>query len=332
MTYAGDPPRATRAAPPAAGAAGSFRAGVLARYTKRAAAVLGAAGAGLLLWGALVEPRLIDTEHEVAPIPGLPSAWEGRRIALIADLQVGMWGANTGTARRIVARLAADRPAAVLIAGDFLYKAGDDLAEHVAQAVAIVRPLPAAGIPTYAVLGNHDYGMDEQDDRRESAMAERLRRALEQAGVRVLRNEAVPLEAPGAPEAGAGALYLVGVGSHWAGEDDPAAALAQVPRGASSVVLMHNPASFTRLSAGAAPVALAAHTHGGQIRLPFTPDWSWLTFVKEDAVHADGWSDATFGAAGNRLYVNRGIGFSDVPIRINCPPELTLLTLRRAAR
>jgi predicted MPP superfamily phosphohydrolase len=48
-------------------------------------------------------------------------------------------------------------------------------------------------------------------------------------------------------------------------------------------------------------------------------------------VHADGWiRDRGFGAPGNTLYVNRGIGFSDVPIRINCPPELTLFTLRRA--
>jgi hypothetical protein len=54
-----------------------------------------------------------------------------------------------------------------------------------------------------------------------------------------------------------------------------------------------------------------------------------MSIVKADEVHVDGWIDG-FGAAGNHLYVNRGIGFSIAPIRINCRPELTLLTLQPA--
>ena len=310
-----------------------------ARYATRAVIALGAALVALLLWGVLVEPRLIGVEREVAAVPGLPAAWDGQQIAVIADLQVGMWGANTGTARRMVERLVETPPAAVLIAGDFLYKADEESAEHIAEAVRIVRPLPAAGVPTYAVLGNHDYSMDEKDDVPDTAMAARLRHALEHAGIRVLQNEAVVLAlradvGTASPPAGdpqyRSRLYLVGIASHWANEDDPAAALAQVPRGAPRVVLMHNPSSFERLPAGASPVALAAHTHGGQVRLPFSPHWSWLTFVRDETVHADGWIDGGFGAPGNALYVNRGIGFSDVPIRINARPELTLLTLTRS--
>lgn len=282
----------------------------------------------LLAWGTLVEPRQLDVEEETAVVPHLPPEWEGRKVALIADLQVGMWLANTGTARRAVGQLLAVRPATVLIAGDFLYKPAGELAEQVAEAVSIVRPLAAAGIPTFAVLGNHDYSLDEDDDTKNGATADSLRRALERIGVRVLQNEAVRL----LPADGTGAaLYLVGIGSHWAREDDPAGAVAQVPAGAARVVFMHHPQSFERLPPRTAPVALAAHTHGGQVRLPFTPEWSWLTFVRAEEVHADGWvHDRGFGARGNRLYVNRGIGFSDVPVRIGCPPELTILTLRRA--
>jgi len=314
----------------------------VARYARRIGLVVGIVLSALLVWGLLIEPRLIDVENEVAMLPNLPSAWEGRELALLADLQVGMWGANTGTARRIVQRLVDDPPAAVLVAGDFLYKAGDELADHVAVAVDIVRPLPASGIPTYAVLGNHDYSMDEKSDPKDAAMAARLRAALEAAGVRVLQNEAVRLALParsdvagadaaGEDASGAEPLYLVGVGSNWAGADDPAAALAPVPRGAAYVLLMHNPNSFERMAAGSAPLALAAHTHGGQLRVPFRPEWSRLSVVKDETVHADGWNDRTFGAPGNRLYVNRGIGFSDVPLRINATPELTRLTLRRGA-
>lgn len=91
--------------------------------------------------------------------------------------------------------------------------------------------------------------------------------------------------------------------------------------------MMHNPDTFGRLPPSSAPLAVAGHTHGGQIRIPFTPEWSWITFKSEDEVHADGWID-DYGAPGNRLYVNRGIGFSVVPIRINAPPEITMFTLR----
>ena len=51
-----------------------------------------------------------------------------------------------------------------------------------------------------------------------------------------------------------------------------------------------------------------------------------MTLAKDEPVHVDGWIQ-DYGAAGNRLYVNRGIGFSTIPIRINCPPEITIFTL-----
>ena len=57
---------------------------------------------------------------------------------------------------------------------------------------------------------------------------------------------------------------------------------------------------------------------------------SWLDIVREGEVVADGWALDTLGAANNRLYVNRGVGFSTFPVRINCRPELTTITLRRA--
>lgn len=285
----------------------------------------------LLIWGFLVEPRLIDTEEHAALVPDLPSAWVGQRIAVVADYQVGMWGANTGTMRRITERLVEERPAAVLLAGDFVYKPANDSNEEIETVLEIVRPLSAAGIPTFAVLGNHDYSLDLRDDPKNDQLARRLREALESAGVRVLDNEAVRLartaDAGAAPET----LYLVGLGSEWADEARPDVALQGVPAGAPRIVFMHNPNSFLKIPAGAAPLAVAAHTHGGQIRIPGTPSWSWLSIVTEGEPHADGWiTDEDFGEPGNRLYVNRGVGFSDLPVRINCRPELTYLRLGRA--
>ena len=312
----------------------------------------GAAGIMLLLliWGAGIEPRLIDEEPQVAAIPGLPAAWESRRVAQISDLQVGMWLDNTGTIRRIVERLVAQRPAVVLITGDFIYhpvaeetvretreeleEDPSDLPEAIDEVVDLVRPLPAAGIPTYAVFGNHDYGMGSPQAVRLDGAARLLRQALEAAGIRVLANEAVALPPPGEtppddPAAAVSPLYLVGIGSRYAGLDRPAVALAGVPDGAPRIAMMHNPDSFVLFPAGTAPLGVAGHTHGGQIRLPFTDDWAWVSLIRDARVHVDGWIDG-YGRPGNRLYVNRGIGFSKLPIRINALPEITVFTLRGA--
>jgi len=127
--------------------------------------------------------------------------------------------------------------------------------------------------------------------------------------------------------AGGAGLWVVGVGSEWAGRSRPEAARARVPVGAAHLVLMHNPVAFRDLPAGSGGLTLAAHTHGGQVRLPLTRSASWLDIARPREVVADGWAADSIGAPGNSLYVNRGLGFSAVPVRIRCRPELTLLRL-----
>lgn len=302
----------------------------------------------VLLWGGGIEPRLIDEEWESARLPGLPQEWKGARVALIADLQVGMWLANTDTARRVVRRLVEARPAAVLIAGDFLYHPNEERGEprearaevepedrtglqaQVAEVASILRPLTAAGLTTVAVLGNHDYAMQWPDSLPSSIAASELTAALRGIGVIVLRNDAVPLGQRDAHLPLRKRLHIAGLDATFPQASDVPEVLRQLPGEAPRVWVMHNPLEFRKLPAGTAPVALAAHTHGGQVRLPFTDRWSWMSIVKESPIAAEGWIPADFGASGNRLYVNRGIGFSVAPIRINCPPELTWLTLEEA--
>jgi predicted MPP superfamily phosphohydrolase len=284
----------------------------------------------LLVWGVAIEPYRVECREEVARLRGLPAAWEGRRLALFGDLQVGLRFANLATVRHVVRQVCAARPAAALLAGDFLSDATHDRARQIATLRELLSPLPAARVPTYAVLGNHDYPVQHPVlHPNRAASVRELRAALGEIGIRVLDNEAVPLDPPDGATAGPAALYLVGIGAHVPGAAAPLAAIRQVPPGAPRVVLMHNPASFRALPAGAAPVALAGHTHGGQIRVPFKPEWSGWSWFERDVQPSDGWlPDA--GAPGNHLYVNRGIGFSGIPVRFGCPPELTYLTLAAA--
>lgn len=287
----------------------------------------------VLVWG-LIEPYLLDVEEFTVAVPNLPERWEGQRFAQLSDWQLGMWGDNESTVRRAVERLVELRLAFVVITGDFVYHAGSEPGEVLGQVAGIARALPQAGIPTYALLGNHDWGMRKKKSDPDEDLARQVESALEEIGIPVLQNEVVQLQAP---EAGhrdgsrrdRAPLYLAGIGANWPDKDRPAATVALIPEGAARIVMMHNPQSFPDLPAGAAPLALAGHTHGGQMRLPFTSRWSYLELVRPEEMHADGWIEEAFGQAGNRLYVNRGIGFSAVPLRIHCMPELTLFTLSR---
>lgn len=123
--------------------------------------LLGFIGA-ILIWG-LIEPYILDRESQVATIPNLPAVWEGQKIAAIGDWQVGMWLDNTPTVGWAVDRIIEERPAIALIIGDFIYHALKNPDREIGKAIDLVRPLAESGIPTYAVLGNHDYGMKSKD-------------------------------------------------------------------------------------------------------------------------------------------------------------------------
>ena len=275
---------------------------------------------GLLVYGVFIEPRLLlDDEAFEAELPYLPAGWDGKTVALIADFQIGMWLDNPGMAREAVDDAIDDRVSLALIAGDFVYR--PDSAK-VREAVAVVRPLVEAGIPTVAVLGNHDYSMMKESSVKVQRYADYLTEQLEAAGVHVLLNSAVPVVADN------DTLWVTGVGSAWAGLDDVPAALAAVPRNAPRLWLMHNSEPFRDIPSEEAHLALAAHTHGGQVRVFPGEHSSWLDIVRKGEVAADGWAADSIGAPPNRIYINRGIGFSTVPVRINCRPELTEITLR----
>lgn len=270
----------------------------------------------LLGYGTLIEPRLVlDVEREEASLPRLPPELAGTEIALIADLQIGMWFANTAMMERAVDRIVEEQPDVVLLGGDFIYGEDDPPGPKVDRVMQILAPLVDSGLPTYAVLGNHDYA---------AGGAEEVTRALEDAGIPVLQNEVVRL--PG--HDGADPLHLVGIGPLRPGRDDVDAALDGIPADAARIVLVHNPLTFPALPAGSAPLTLAGHTHCGQIALPFSEHWSWLEVTAQEKIVADDWAEEGYGAPGNRLFVTCGLGFSVVPVRINAPPQVVFFDLQ----
>jgi hypothetical protein len=283
----------------------------------------------LMLYGTAVEPRFVVRHDEAAPIPRLPPEWEGKKVAVFADLQVGMWWANTDAARRLVRTVVHIRPAAVLIAGDFVYNADSNVAAQMQKVIAILRPMLDDSIPVYAVLGNHDYSLMNEHSDQENYVAHAVATELRRAGVHMMDNTTVALPSPRGDSSPAQPLYLAGIGEKWAKNDRVAPTLAMIPNDAPRLIFMHDPDSFALIPAGQAPVAIAAHTHGMQLGIPFLSDYLWRNYFSDAGSGVEGWI-SDFGQAGNRLYINRGVGFSIVPARLNAVPELTVFTLTRA--
>jgi hypothetical protein len=163
------------------------------------------------------------------------------------------------------------------------------------------------------VLGNHDVytGVD--------AVAAGLERLTD---IHVLRDATTAVEIRGR------ALHLIGVedkGTSLAGREIESAALPglvdALPPGEPRVLLMHRPSYFPQVVKLGLPIALAGHTHGGQITLPGPAQHHNVSRLMTD------WTRGLFERDGSLMYVSRGIGVAGPPVRLNCSPEIALLRL-----
>jgi hypothetical protein len=205
------------------------------RWIVRGLAAVAVLLSGLAVYGVLVEPRLIlDVDRVEVALPRLDDRLAGTEVAVLSDLQVGMWWANTGMVERAVRRAVDARPDVVLLGGDLVYSTSPGVARQVDTVLGLLEPLLAADVPTYAVLGNHDLAAGAADE---------LTAALEDAGIPVLTNESVAVPGGSGPDG----LYVVGLGPALRDVADAGEALDDVPAGAARVVLAHNPTVFPDL-------------------------------------------------------------------------------------
>ncbi len=263
---------------------------------------LAAVGAGV--YAGLVEPRRLVVRRHRVPWPAWRSERRPLRLVLFSDLHAS-WPHMT--ARRIgalVRRVLAERPALVLIAGDFMCTDTVGTIPLTPETVArALRPL-ARQVPTFAVLGNHDWDFD----------GARVVRALEDAGVTVLVNSHRGLRFGGAE------LRLAGVDDPVTRRADLARALEGVVPEEPVVLLSHSP-DLHRRAPHPVRLLLAGHTHGGQIRLPgigALVTMSRLPRRFARGLHRD---------RGRHLLVTAGVGTTGIPLRFACPPELVVLEL-----
>jgi len=247
-----------------------------------------------------IEPYTPRLERLSLPLPPGHEGLHGLRIGFVTDTHVGPFFTPVDAARA-TSLLAAERPDLILLGGDYVSEAP----RHAPAAADVLADLAAAApLGAYAVLGNHDLAMG----------ADRVAAELEQRGIVVLRNRAVPLET------GRGPLWIAGIDETLLGAPEPAAAFALVPAGAAVLALWHEPVYAEESAARGAFAQLSGHTHGGQVRLPRLGP---LVLPADGRRFAAGLNHA----GGMPVYTSRGVGVYRPPVRFNCPPEVTLITL-----
>ncbi|HMK30892.1 MAG TPA: metallophosphoesterase [Terriglobales bacterium] len=243
----------------------------------------------------------------------LPQAFDGFTIAQLSDFHYDELFSATAI-RNAVQIVNGLGPDLVVLTGDFvtgplLSKRSHEASRKAAQAAgpcaALLRDLTAL-VGKVAVLGNHDLVAD----------AGVVTDALQSQGIPVLRNLCVPFERAGAR------IWVSGTDSCPPGRHLDIT-LKGVPRDEASILLVHEPDIADAVCKYPVDLQLSGHSHGGQIRLPVIGPLYLPKFGRKYA-----WGLQKVGQL--TLYTNAGIGTVRVPMRLNCPPEVTLFTLRRA--
>lgn len=267
--------------------------------------------AALGLYSAEIERHFIEVVDQTFHIPGLPEAFHGFRIVQLSDIHLE-WFTEDFFLREAVRKINALKPDLVLTTGDYISNnpSGPDNRAYAAMphCGAILRTLDCP--LRYASLGNHDVEVD----------AAAVTSMLTTYGMNPLVNRYVAIER------GNQHIWLAGLDDASFGNPDLDAAVPEKPD-APVILMCHEPDFMDVIShhprAPHIDLVLSGHSHGGQIRLP-------LFGALELPPLGTKYSMGRYQFGKSQLYVNRGLGTVGVPLRFNCPPEITHITLQPA--
>jgi predicted MPP superfamily phosphohydrolase len=227
----------------------------------------------------------------------LPPAFDDYTILHISDLHVDI---SEGAMQHLVSLVGDIQYDICVLTGDYRGKTHGPF-EKSLQGLNQLRARLRE--PIYGVLGNHD--------------SIRMSPAMEAMGIRVLFNECETIVRSG------DRIYLAGVDDpHFYRADDIEKAASEIPRDAFSILLAHTPEVYDCAAASGFDLMLSGHTHGGQLCLPGGIPIK-LEAIVPRAMGAGAWHYGSMAG-----YTSRGAGTSLLPVRLNCPPEITLHTLR----
>jgi predicted MPP superfamily phosphohydrolase len=265
------------------------------RRTALRALAVSAAGAafGTGVYGYAYERHRLQVTRAVLPVSGLPRRLGGLRVGLLTDIHHGPYVTEEDVARA-VALLSREQPDLIVLGGDYVNWQDRTYVGPCAEMLGTLK----APNGVFAVLGNHD------DERVTQA-------AFERQGVVVLADERTSCVIRGDTIEIAGLRY-------WTRRVEEI--IAVIGDGAAPLLLLaHDPRRLVEAAMLAIPAVLSGHTHGGQVVLPVV---GAIAARKFPVVAGVGHLEHT------SIFVSRGVGTIFMPFRLNCPPEVALVTLR----
>ena len=259
-------------------------------------AVLMASG---LYWRGVSNAAKVELRHNRIVSPHLPQAFDGYTILQLSDLHVDM---SNAAMQRVIELLKGVRYDLCVITGDYR---GMTCGPYAATLAGMAKLRAALDGAIYGVLGNHDTIC--------------LVPGLEEMGIKILLNENETIER------GAERIHLAGIDdAHFYRVDNIEKAAGDIPHDEFSILISHTPEIYRQAAHADFNVLLSGHTHGGQIclpgRIPIT-----LDAVLPRSMGRGPWRHHDMIG-----YTSVGAGVSIVPVRFNCPPEITLHRLSRS--
>jgi uncharacterized protein len=286
---------------------------VLGRTLKTGSLVIG----GSLLWEGLREAHAPQVTQRTIFLPHLPPAWEGVRLAHLSDLHIQRAFPGSALAPTLDL-LRTLEPDMIALTGDYVVEHHEDKDVRMQECVEALSALPTiarlGSEGVFASFGNHDFPADPNSET--GVYEDPSIKIWQEARIHPLLDNVVALTK------GREKVYVGGLRSMVMRPTDPTTLLKNLPQNATKLLLWHEPDGAPEAAKAGASLMLSGHTHGGQI---IVPGYGPLLHPKG----GEHYSQGLFSVGGMPLYVTRGIGLLPPLLRIGCPPEVTLLTLRR---
>lgn len=255
-----------------------------------------------------IEPNLPHIVRVEIPLRRWPEHMDGFTIALLSDFHYDH-NFSIHPIHSAIPMVNDLKPDLIVFTGDFvslpLFKEKDEtVAAHAGPCGELLRQMHAPhGL--WAVLGNHDVFSDP----------DRVTDSLRGQGIQVLANQSAPIEANGAR------FWLAGVNDVLGEHADLNATLHAIPKDEATVLLVHEPDYADYVSGFPVDLQLSGHSHGGQVRIPLLPVFYLPALARK-------YVKGLFHIGPLTLYTNIGLGTVAFPVRLNCPPEITFITVR----